>query len=111
MSSRSLTGYDNIDAVSGRPDEEVYIYDAPAGRLVCASCNPTALAPGVLDHEHSLLVDPEHESWGEARQGGASGGEHWLAGYIPTWLDSQLGNDDSETYQPRFLSDSGRLFL
>ena len=28
MSDRSLTGYDNTDAVSGQPDEEVYLYDA-----------------------------------------------------------------------------------
>ena len=46
----SLTGYDNIDAVSGKPDEEVYLYDAVAGRLVCASCDPTGARPvGVFD--------------------------------------------------------------
>ena len=28
MSERSLTGYDNTDANSGVPDEEVYLYDA-----------------------------------------------------------------------------------
>lgn len=26
MSERPLTGYDNRDVVSGRPDEEVYVY-------------------------------------------------------------------------------------
>ena len=27
MSERSLTGYDNRDAASGKPDEEVFLYD------------------------------------------------------------------------------------
>ena len=29
MSDRSLTGYDNHDAHSGKPDEEVFLYHAP----------------------------------------------------------------------------------
>ena len=33
MSERSLTGYDNRDAASGEPDEEVYLYDAARERL------------------------------------------------------------------------------
>jgi hypothetical protein len=34
MSERSLTGYDNRDAVSGVLDEEVYLYDAEATRVL-----------------------------------------------------------------------------
>ena len=45
MSERSLTGYDNRDAVSGRPDEEVYQYDAQSEHLSCASCDPTGARP------------------------------------------------------------------
>lgn len=45
MSSRGLTGYDNRDAVSGERDEEVYLYDARSGRVVCASCDPTGARP------------------------------------------------------------------
>ena len=45
MSNRSLTGYDNEDltskATGERLDEEVFLYDASAGRIVCASCNPS----------------------------------------------------------------------
>jgi hypothetical protein len=103
MSNESLTGYDNRDAVSGQPDEEVYLYDAVSGRLVCASCNPSGARPsGVLDNEN-LLVD---------RQGvwGRSG--HWLAGLIPSWQTVQLSTlDFTWFYQSRFLSDSGRLFF
>jgi hypothetical protein len=35
MSERSLTGYDNRDAVSGLPDEEVYLYEGDEERGVC----------------------------------------------------------------------------
>jgi hypothetical protein len=45
MSDRSLTGYDNRDALSGEPDEEVFMYDAQENRIVCASCNPTGARP------------------------------------------------------------------
>ena len=42
MSEQRLTGYDNRDASSGQADEEVFLYNASSGRLVCASCNPNA---------------------------------------------------------------------
>lgn len=108
MSSRSLTGYDNLDAASGASDEEVYLYDAQTGRLACASCNPTGARPvGVFDSGEaasgSLLSDPI-ESWGEGNGYSA----HWLAGSIPGW-DSLAGL--GSTYQPRYLSDGGRLFF
>ena len=54
MSQRPLTGYDNRDAVSGAPDQEVYLYRrraTAAGLLLCASCDPTGARPhGVLSH-------------------------------------------------------------
>jgi DNA-binding beta-propeller fold protein YncE len=45
MSQARLTGYDNRDAVSGKPDMEVYLYDARTGALTCASCDPTGARP------------------------------------------------------------------
>ena len=45
VSRRQLTGYDNLDVGSGRPDAEVYVYHASAGTLVCASCDPTGARP------------------------------------------------------------------
>ncbi len=105
MSSQSLTGYDNRDAKTGAPDEEVYLYDAVASRLVCASCNPTGARPvGVFDPSitgqkeapEPLLIDPD-SVW-EGR---------WLAGSL------SFGSDEVNitSYQPRYLSDSGRLFF
>jgi hypothetical protein len=43
--SPSPTGYDNRDAVSGNPTQEVYLYDAEEHELICVSCNPTEARP------------------------------------------------------------------
>lgn len=112
MSERPLTGYDNRDAVTGQPDEEVFLYDAAAGRLLCASCNAGAenegwrRPHGVFDTEFAgegvgLLVD-RPEIWNE----------RWLAGSIPGWDFNMNGSSaPAALYQPRYLSDSGRLFF
>ncbi len=113
MSSRPLTGYDNRDALSGQPDQEVYLYDALAGHLACASCNPSGARPvGVFDNivgsseAESLLVD-RSGVWGGVGYGKEESA-HWLAGSLPGW-DVKYGGKAS--YQPRYLSDSGRLFF
>jgi hypothetical protein len=99
MSKRELTGYDNHDALSGERDEEVYLYDAQSGRVVCASCNPTGARPvGAVDHNG--LVDGEG-NWEK----------QWLAANIPGWTSYYPGAFGQTVYQSRFLSDSGRLFF
>ncbi len=40
----SLTGYDNSEP-SGKPADEIFLYDAASKLLVCASCNPSGEAP------------------------------------------------------------------
>jgi Tol biopolymer transport system component len=45
VTSQRLTGYDNTDAITGQEDPEVYLYDAAANSLVCASCNPSGAPP------------------------------------------------------------------
>lgn len=45
QSKDSLTGYDNRDVGTGEMDEEVFLYDAGTGRLVCVSCNPSGARP------------------------------------------------------------------
>lgn len=101
MSNRSLTGFDNRDAVSGEPDQEVYEYDAVTGGLVCASCNPVGVRPHGVPGETLASKD-----------GGLAGGETpsagWVAGNIPGWTPDRL---DGVVYQSRYLSDSGRLFF
>ncbi len=49
LSQAELTGYDNLDAETGQPRTELYLYGSPlAGgppTLVCASCNPAGERP------------------------------------------------------------------
>lgn len=40
-----LTGYDNADVDTGEAAKELYVYDAEAGKLSCASCNPSGARP------------------------------------------------------------------
>lgn len=40
-----LTGYGNTDAITGQPDQEVFLYDAVSGALTCVSCNPSGTRP------------------------------------------------------------------
>jgi hypothetical protein len=109
MSRRSLTGYDNHDANSGKPDEEVYLYQAPeslateSATLVCASCNPTGERPTGV--EYAKLGNGNDSLVGGDR---IWRGDTWLAANIPAWTAFQLSQ---ARYQSRYLSDSGRLFF
>jgi hypothetical protein len=102
MSDSSLTGYDNVDVNSGQPDEEVYLYDALSNRVVCASCDPTGARPvGVFVQTITKAEAQEKE---EVQINASFGwGNRWLAGSVPGWVNKH--------YQPRYLSDSGRLFF
>jgi Tol biopolymer transport system component len=109
MSDRSLTGYDNHDARSGVADEEVFLYDASAQRVMCASCNPTGARPvGAFDpganagsyakpEPPELLVDTTYV-WPQ----------RWLTALVPGWALADVLDAFS---QPRYLSDAGRLFF
>jgi hypothetical protein len=89
-STAALTGYDNVDADSGEPDQEVFLYDASAGEgkgeLVCASCNPSGARPR------------------GRKVGGEDALPFWAAAQLPTWITQ---------WQPGHpLSDDGnRLFF
>lgn len=97
MSERPLTGYDNRDAVSGQRDTEAFLYDAASRRLECMSCDPTGARPhGAISPPYSLLND------------GILWNGRWLAGVIPNWDVQSL---NVGVYQPRYLSNSGRMFF
>jgi hypothetical protein len=105
MSQRELTGYDNRDAVSGEPDEEVYLYDAEGdggvGKLVCASCDPSGARPvGVEENQTERTLATGERVWERGS---------WLAANVPGWIAYKLAS--TALYQPRYLSDSGRLFF
>jgi hypothetical protein len=99
MSDEDLVGYDTRDAVSGQRDEEVYLYEADSNRLACVSCNPTGARP----------VGAEYGSDPFELVGGSFAKTQWEASSLPPWTKARA-NEDS-VYQPRFLSDSGRLFF
>ncbi|MBA3867242.1 MAG: hypothetical protein H0X42_13020 [Solirubrobacterales bacterium] len=104
MSQRPLTGYDTRDAQTGRRDEELYLYHAPAGAgqgtLVCASCNPTGARPVGIEFKNlDNQIDGDPGLW-PAEQG--------VAASVPGWTTFEPG---SGRYQSRYLSDSGRLFF
>jgi hypothetical protein len=108
MAQESLTGQDNHDAHNGGPDAEVYLYHAEtgAGTLTCASCNPMGARPTGIYYV-TIQTSPEAEA----------GTEH---GWLPDALvaanlpDSEAVRHEAAlaiSYQPRFLSDGGRLFF
>jgi len=96
VSDRSLTGYDTQDALSGKPDEEVYLYHAPEdlsarrGSLSCASCDPSGARPVGVE------------------EGGQEAG---FAATVPQSYCDSCGQERGTNYRPRYLNDSGRLFF
>ena len=107
MSQASPTGYDNRDRATGGPVAEVYLYDAPARRLVCASCEPSGARPVGFEY-HPL----------EPGSGGLVGGgrETWIdaglvAANVPGWTQLRTASPVNSRHQPRYLSNSGRLFF
>jgi WD40-like Beta Propeller Repeat len=103
MSQRSLTGYDNRDAASGSPDEEVFLYHAASGatgKLVCSSCNSTGARPTGMEDRTISEGLVGNKAWDPGE---------WLAASLPGWTENNgLGGS---LYQSRYLSDSGRLFF
>jgi hypothetical protein len=102
MSAQDLMGYDNRDVNSGQLDEEVYLYDGHTNSLVCASCDPTGARPVGEYDEDGQFPEPPIDPFGVWEN-------HWIAATIPGWTPA--GGEVSTGYQPRFLSNSGRLFF
>jgi len=93
MSTESLTGYDNTDAVGASPessngdaDFEAFVYDADSGRLTCASCNPSGARP--VGHEYVRAFKTYDFPT-----------KTWAAAWIPPW--------ENEFHPSRVLSDDG----
>jgi DNA-binding beta-propeller fold protein YncE len=75
------SGYDNLDAQSGEPAEEVYRYDAVADELVCVSCNPTGARPRGVNRGGVLT---------------------------PVWVVASLAPRRTPLHAPRSISSDGR---
>jgi hypothetical protein len=102
MSQRSLTGYDNRDASSGEPLQEVYRYDAVADELVCVSCNPSGARPLGLRADGKEL--PRESDPLELWRGQA------LAAVLPEATVASLAPGMS-LYRTRGVHDNGRIFF
>lgn len=105
LSQEPLTGYDTRDALSGKPDMEVYLYDAGANRLVCASCDPSGARPRGVEYRNLIY----------GVKGAISGGdrilpstEQGVAAIVPGGTPITV---IQSLYQSRYLSNSGRLFF
>jgi hypothetical protein len=88
-----LTGFDNTDAAKGKPDVEVFTYEA-GGALRCVSCNPSGGRP--VGREMGRPYLPVRASDVETGV--------FAAAYIATW--------EHPLYASNVLSDDGgRLFF
>ena len=101
MSDRSLTGYDTLDANYGKPDQEVYLYDATTGSVVCVSCDPTNARPvGIEGKNEAGLVD---------KIIGDTFLDRGFAANLPGW--TPFGKHHEAAYQSRYLTNSGVVFF
>lgn len=98
MSQRSLTGYDNRDATTGEPAQELFRYDVLVDRLECVSCNPTGARPHSTAPEFASLVNPQ-EIW-KGRRTSAT---------LPQAVSIALHS--ASLYHPRAVLDNGRVFF
>lgn len=106
MSQRGLTGYDNRDAVSGEPDEEVYLYNAVTEELSCASCNPSGARPeGIFDQSHGVGLGTAAM---EVADPSANWQDRWVAASLP---DPYRSGVERAARQARFVLDDGRVFF
>lgn len=99
MSERELTGQPNADLVTGKPVEQVFVYDAVSDRLQCVSCNPTGSASrGQISEGFSQLVDPQQQ---------------WEGHRVTAILPQPTVNETSgaSLYRPRAVFDTGRVFF
>jgi hypothetical protein len=114
MSVRSLTGYDNRDAASGKPDAEVYVYDALGGHLACVSCDPTGARPIGFEANETTEFAKTRTHVGNVASiyinGDGIGAHSWIAANLPAGPQLlSLGGEG--VYQPRVVSDGGRVFF
>ncbi len=105
MSEQPLTGYDNHDAVSGKLDAEVFLYEASTGQIICATCEPSGARPVGVEYGQLESVLGNHVL-GTVRGEWETLG--WVAALVPQ--ATSINNIES-LYQGRYMSNSGRLFV
>ena len=92
VSKEPLTGFDNVDAVSGRRDLEVFHYDADDSELACVSCAPSGASP-------------------RGREVEIPGGSQIEGGGAP-WTAASIPGAQRQLFTPRSQSnDGGQVFF
>jgi hypothetical protein len=96
QSHQSLTGYHNQES-EGPAVSEAFVYDAQTGRIACASCNPSGIAPSIRSTGDTALPVP------------GSGGEN-IEEFAPRWMSDDGARVFFQTVQPLVPEDTnGRL--
>jgi hypothetical protein len=110
MSRRSLTGYDNNGGclapeggggVVGCP--EVFVYDAGARQLSCASCNPSGEPPVAARGKQSFEAERVGGAFLPSVQSRAS------ATYAPRWISADGSRVFFDTAEPLVSQDTNRV--
>lgn len=98
--AEEVANYDNLDAASGRPNREIYLYDAIEESLICASCNPSGARPAGRAVE-KFTPNPDTHVWAAARLPG------WVTSLHPGSLLSADGSTlFFESFEPLVPRDS-----
>lgn len=102
MSERGLTGEPNLDAISGEPDQQVFVYDTKADELHCASCAFSRGRPRgrKMPGDRTLRVDPV-SIWPNQS----------VAAILPDTTATGGEGPFGPLYRPRAILDNGRVFF
>jgi len=101
MSRLPLTDQSNLDAETGSPVQEAFVFDGTADTLTCVSCNPSGAAPSgrlMPSEAGETFVDPQLQ-WRTKR----------VAAILPQ--PDVLSVIGVSLYQLRSVFDSGRVFF
>jgi len=101
MSERALTGYENRNPASEELMQQVFLYDAVANRIDCASCDPFGSTPvGRRVPSFGVLAMDPNGFWAG----------RVTANVLP---ESSMNNlvQEYSFHQPRAVLDSGRVYF
>jgi hypothetical protein len=100
MSELSLTGQTSLDAATGEPVQQVFVYDSGTDSIDCVSCNPFGSAPhGELRLEtQKSLVDGQRQL-----------SNKWVTAILPE--PAGPAGKPFTFHRPRAVLDNGRVFF
>lgn len=76
VTSSSLTGFDNVNPVSGVSEQEVFLYQLGSGSLTCVSCDPLGQRQSPV--RSSARIIPRRTNYGEPRPSFSGDGSRLL---------------------------------